>query len=283
MRASQIWHWLYFRGVTDFSAMTNVVEAAARGARRALRADAAGDRRRAGVGGRHAEMAAALPAARRRPAGRGGDGLHPRGGARHALRLEPGRLHAHLHLLPYRHAAHGAQPDRRGDRRADPGRTRAARRFSRRRDAAGRDRAGRGAARLQRRDDGDGRAALQFRQREGGAAHRLRRRRHRALEAADHALDLRRRADDPARRRRDRHDARDLAACGARRASRRAGADQQEMADRRAARRLPRLSRPLERAAHHLRIRDAEGRQRLARRGDASWCGCWRASPPRST
>ena len=33
-----------------------------------------------------------------------------------------------------------------------------------------------------------------------------------------------------------------------------------------AARRLPQLSGPLERAAHHVRIRDAEGRQRLARR-----------------
>src|SRR4051794_19931825 len=26
MRASQIWHWLYFRGVTDFSAMTNIAK-----------------------------------------------------------------------------------------------------------------------------------------------------------------------------------------------------------------------------------------------------------------
>ena len=26
MRASQIWHWLYFRGATDFSAMTNIVK-----------------------------------------------------------------------------------------------------------------------------------------------------------------------------------------------------------------------------------------------------------------
>ncbi len=26
MRASQVWHWLYFRGVTDFSAMTNVAK-----------------------------------------------------------------------------------------------------------------------------------------------------------------------------------------------------------------------------------------------------------------
>ena len=108
-------------------------EAAARGARRALHAGAAGDRRRAGFRGRHAEMAAALPAARRWAAGRGRDRLYPGGGARHALRLKPGRLHADLHLLPYRHAAHGAEPDGGGDRRADPDRARAARRFPRRR------------------------------------------------------------------------------------------------------------------------------------------------------
>ena len=58
----------------------------------------------------------------------------------------------------------------------------------------------------------------------------------------------------------------DLAPRRARRAARRAGAAQQEVPDRRAARRLPRLSRPLQRPAHHLRVRDAEGRQRLARR-----------------
>src|SRR4051794_588457 len=27
MRASQIWHWIYFRGATDFSAMTNMSKA----------------------------------------------------------------------------------------------------------------------------------------------------------------------------------------------------------------------------------------------------------------
>ena len=39
-------------------------------------------------------------------------------------------------LLPYRHAEARAQPDRRGDRRPDPGRPRPARRLSRRRAAA---------------------------------------------------------------------------------------------------------------------------------------------------
>ena len=118
------------------------VEGAARDARPAFRAGAAGNRRRAGVERRHAQMAVPLSAARRRPAGRDGDGLHSRGGPRHALRLLPGRLHAHLHLLPYRHAEAGAQPDGGGDRRADPRRARPARRFSRPRHAARRHRAG---------------------------------------------------------------------------------------------------------------------------------------------
>ncbi len=169
MRAGQIWHWLYFRGVTDFSAMTNMAKALRDDLAEPLHAGPAGGRRRAGFRRRHAQMAAPLPAARRRPAGGGGDRLHPRGRARHALRLQPGRLHAHLHVLPHRHAEAGAQPHLRRDRRADPCRPRAARRFPRRRDAGRRRRAGGRPARLQRRDDGHGRAALQFRQRQGGA------------------------------------------------------------------------------------------------------------------
>ena len=99
---------------------------------------------------------------------------------------------------------------------------------------------------------------------------RHRRRRARLLQAPHHAVDLRRRARDRARGRGDRHDARDLAARGARRAARRAGADQPQIPDRRAAGRLPQLSGALQRAAHHLRIRDAEGRQRHHRRGQGA-------------
>jgi 23S rRNA (adenine2503-C2)-methyltransferase len=51
-----------------------------------------------------------------------------------------------------------------------------------------------------------------------------------------------------------------------RRPARPAGADQQEVPAEGADGRLPGLSRPVERAAHHLRIRDAEGRQRQPRR-----------------
>ena len=52
-----------------------------------------------------------------------------------------------------------------------------------------------------------------------------------------------------------------------------ARAPQPQVSDRRAARRLPRLSGPQQRPAHHLRIRDAEGRQRHRRR-------CARAGAP---
>ena len=46
---------------------------------------------------------------------------------------------------------------------------------------------------------------------------------------------------------------------------------------------LPRLSRPLQRPAHHLRIRDAEGRQRFPGRRHARWSSSSPASRPRST
>ena len=95
----------------------------------------------------------------------------------------------------------------------------------------------------QHRADGDGRAALQFRQRRGGDEDRHGPRGPVDLAAQDHAVDRRRRADDPALRRRARGQPRDLAACGARRHPRPAGAAQPEIPDRRIARRLPQLSR----------------------------------------
>jgi adenine C2-methylase RlmN of 23S rRNA A2503 and tRNA A37 len=63
LRAKQIWHWIYNRGVTDFALMTDIA--------RTVRHRAARDCRGAGVGGRHAQVAAAN-------GGRAGfrDGLH---------------------------------------------------------------------------------------------------------------------------------------------------------------------------------------------------------------
>ena len=198
-------------------------------------------------------------------AGRDRDRLHPRGGPRHALRLEPGRLHAHLQLLPYRHAEARAQPHRRGDRRPDPARPRPARRLARREPpttGAAVPATGRLVSNVVH--DGHGRAALQFRQRQGGAADRRRRRRHRLSKRritlstsgvvpmirapATRSASCSRSRSTPSR-----DDLRDKLV-----------PHQQEISARRAARRLPRLSRPLQRAAHHLRICDAEGRQRLA-------------------
>ena len=154
----------------------------------------------------------------------------------------PGRLHAHLHLLPHRHAEAGAQPHRRRDRRpgddgARPREGLAARHRGQPHAALGRP------LHHQCGADGHGRAALQFRQREGRDGDRHRRRGHLAVEAPHHAVDLRRRAGDPARRRRDRHHAGDLAARHDGRDPRQAGAAQQEISDQGAARRLPQLSR----------------------------------------
>src|ERR1019366_3399025 len=52
---------------------------------------------------------------------RGGMRLYPRHRPRHAVRLQPGRLHAHLFVLPHRYAAPGAQPHGGRDRRSGDG------------------------------------------------------------------------------------------------------------------------------------------------------------------
>ena len=142
MRAQQLWHWLYVRGVSDFSRDVQHLQGAARRARPAFHDRAARDRRGAGLERRHPQVAVPLPAARRRQAGRDRDRLYPRGRPRHALHLEPGRLHADLLVLPYRHAEAGAQPDGGRDPRAADDGARPARRFPRPRHAGRRDRAG---------------------------------------------------------------------------------------------------------------------------------------------
>ena len=85
-----------------------------------------------------------------------------------------------------------------------------------------------------------------------------------------------------AHRRGDRRHAGGLAACGARRSAQRAGAAQPQISDRGTARGLPRLSRADQRQAHHLRICDAQGRERLASPTPGRWCGSSREFRPRS-
>ncbi len=131
MRVNQLYSWLYVRGVADFEAMTDVAKELRAELSRALHAGAAADRHRAGVGRRHAQVAAAaaLAGARRQGAGNR-DRLHSGGRARHAVHIEPGRLHPQLHLLPYGHAAPRAQSHGAGDRRPDPPRPRPHRRLA---------------------------------------------------------------------------------------------------------------------------------------------------------
>ena len=214
-----------------------------------------------------------LPRARHETrAARDRDRLHPRRGPRHALHLEPGRLHAHLLVLPHRHPAAGAQPrppreivgqillarDRIGDWPGDAA------------DDGGLVPGRRSATITNVVLMGMGEPLYNFDNVRRRHDDRCRRRGHLAVASA--ASRCRRRASCRRSRALGReigHDAGDLAARRARRAARRAGADQQEISDRRTARRLPRLSRPVERPAHHLRIRDAEGRQRQPRRRQA--------------
>ena len=118
MRASQLWHWIYHRGAREFSAMRNIARplleklaerhTLARPEIVAEQVSADGTRK----------WLLRMP-----PAGPGDKGaeietrLHPRVRPRHAVRLEPGRLHPQLHVLPYRHAELGAQPHGGRDRR----------------------------------------------------------------------------------------------------------------------------------------------------------------------
>ena len=118
MRASQLWHWIYFRGADDFDAMLNICKAYARQLAEHFSLGAAGDRRGAGLDRRHAQMADAL--ARRKAtatkAPKSNASIFPRAtAARCAFRA--GRLHADLQLLPYRHAEAGPQSHVAGDHR----------------------------------------------------------------------------------------------------------------------------------------------------------------------
>ena len=219
-----------------------------------------------------------------RAAARGRVRLHPGDRSRHAVRLQPGRLHAELLVLPHRHAAAGAQSDAGRDRRPGHGGARPARRL-RRHGARARRRPAdrRRPLHLQHRDDGHGRAALQFR----GGARRARRGRRTATgsrisQAPHHAVDLRRGADDRARRRRDRRHAGGLAARGARRIAQRAGAAQPQISDR------ANCSRPAA-TIPACRTRGASPSNTSCSRASTirsptprRWCGCSRASRPRS-
>ena len=97
MRVGQLWHWLYVRGATDFAAHDQHRQGAARrrstGSFTLARPEIVTEQV-SNDGTR--KWLLRFPTRPRTP-GRDRDGLHPRRGARHALHLEPGRLHAHLH------------------------------------------------------------------------------------------------------------------------------------------------------------------------------------------
>ncbi len=160
MRAQQIWSWLYLRGATRFDQMTSLskdlrvlLEEHLTLARPEVVSE------QISVDGTR-KWLLRLPGEGAAASARGRMRLYPGYRSRHALSVEPGRLHAQLLVLPYRNSAPGAQPDGRRDRRPGPGRARPPRRL------VGGHRGCRPPPRHQCGHDGDGRAALQFR---GGA------------------------------------------------------------------------------------------------------------------
>ena len=131
MRAQQIWHWLYVRGARQFDAMTSVSKDLRARARCSIsRSIAPRSSPSRFPSTARANGCCSFPAKSRRAAASGRMRLHPGDRSRHALRLEPSRLHAQLLVLPYRHAAAGAQSHARRDRRPDHDRARPARTIS---------------------------------------------------------------------------------------------------------------------------------------------------------
>ena len=131
MRVGQLWSWLYARGATSFDAMSDVskdLRSALARAYTLARPEIAAEQVSAD-GTRKWLLRLA-----RRGHEAGAPEIEtvyiPEPGPRHAVHLEPGRLHAHLLVLPHRHPAPGAQPDGRGDRRPGPARARPHRRLA---------------------------------------------------------------------------------------------------------------------------------------------------------
>ncbi len=178
-------------------------------------------------------------AARRRRRQCRGDGLHPRRRPGHAVHFIAGGLRARLRVLLDRQAGLQPQPDDRRDRRTALAReSRAARRRSH--GAVGR---ARPRADHQRRDDGHGRAARELRQRARGARRLPRRQRVRPVASPRDAVDVGNRSGDRPAARRLPGCAGRVAARARRRAARPPRADQSQVPDRGAPRRVRPLSR----------------------------------------
>ena len=279
MRVGQLWNWLYVHGATDFARMTNIAKE--------LRA----------------ELEANFTLARPEIVT---EQVSSDGTRKWLLRLDRPRVEEvetvyipeedrgtlcissqvgctlDLQLLPHRHAEAGAQPDRRRDRRPDHGGARPPRRMAA--SIAGK----RGAADAGARSPMSCSWAWASRSTistmsptpwtSPPTARAFRCRKRRITVSTSGVV-----PEISALGERDRHHAGDLAACAPRDELR----DQlvplnkkypiAELLDG-----LPRLSRPVQRPAHHLRIRDAEGRQRHDRRRQGAGASCSQAFRPRS-
>ena len=131
MRMQQLWHWIYLRGAKAFDEMTSVskeLRAALAQKFTVARPEVVAEQ--VSVDGTRKWLL-------RLPGEHAGERPHevecvyiPDDRPRHAVRVEPGRLHAHLLVLPHRHAAPGAQSHCRRNHRAGDGRARPPRRLA---------------------------------------------------------------------------------------------------------------------------------------------------------
>ncbi len=234
MRVQQLWHWIYVRGAQDFDAMTSVSKELRAELAAAFHAGAAGGRGRAGLGRRHAQMAAAA-AERTSPAsGR------TRSSASTSRRATAARCACRARSAA-RSPARSATPARSASCAISRRARSSARSWSRATGSAtGRASTARKGPVLP--TEGDRFVSNIVMMGMGEPLYNFEAVRDALLVVSDgdglgisraphHALDLRRRAEDRARRRRDRHHAGDLAARGARRSAQRAGAAQPQISD----------------------------------------------------
>ena len=111
MRVQQLWHWLYVRGVSDFSDMLNVSKDL-----RATLAERYTIARPEIVDEQISEDGTRKWLLRFAPRGAGKpveieNGLYSRRRPRNPVHIQSGRLHSDLFFLPYRHPEARPQPD----------------------------------------------------------------------------------------------------------------------------------------------------------------------------
>ncbi len=220
MRVAQLWHWIYFQACVQYvrrdAEHRQAVARPLSSAAYTLARPAVVTEQVSADGTRKWLLRHRARRRRRDAPPRSSASTFPSAIAARSVHFEPGRLHAHLRLLPHRaRSGSCATSPTAGDRRAARRRARPARRLSRprRRRRTASFRHGAAPRRLEPRVHGHGRAALQFRGRARRDRRAVGRRRPVAVAPPHHRVHRRRRAEAARARRGSRRHARHLAPC----------------------------------------------------------------------